>query len=89
MDEGGKWIQISNCEINRSWGCGVKHGNCSQWKYSAYLKLAGKVDLAISHHHTHTHTKSFCSYLWLRMVTRFIVMIIPSMYKCDIITLYI
>ena len=28
--EGGQEIQTSNFKINKSWGCNVYHGDCSQ-----------------------------------------------------------
>lgn len=44
MSERGPEVQTSSYRINKSWGCNVQHGDCSQESCSAYLKADKRVN---------------------------------------------
>ena len=49
IGEEGLEVQTSSCEMNRSWGYGVQHGDYSEWYCGAQSKVASKVNLESSH----------------------------------------
>lgn len=50
MGEVGQKVQTSGSKINKSWGCNIQHGDCSQQYCIVYLKVARRVDIKNYHH---------------------------------------